>query len=293
MNPQILLGWLESQNASIRVRAARHFAKEQHANCLNAIRIAFQKESVPWVKTALAKALAAYQEPVDSPPTNDASRFDGDEVALAESQAISESIGQVLHELEPVIGRLRVVAKESVDDFDTSAMKIEFDNLKGLIATFEDWRKVELSSKPISLNVRTVLEEVALQLETYADPAIAIQILTNEEVVAFVDLVKLKIVISNAIRNAKDAVVTLGESSPITVAFGLTDKVCWISVVDRGVGLPPNQTSIFKSKISTKPGHRGMGLAIVDKAVQAIDGEWDLRNGTPGGAEFYLEIPKA
>lgn len=294
MNPNLILGWLQSESSIVRIRAARRLVKEKHGECLDALRIAYQTEEIPWVKNAFSQALSAYEEERQSGSSEHRDQeFGEDDIPFIESQAISDSIGQVLHELEPAIGQLRVVAREVVASFDGSALKHEFEKLDELLETFENWRTVEQRPTPRTVKVREVINEVTSEVDIWSDSAIDLQVLTTEEIEIVTDLQLLRIIVSNALRNAVEATIAIGNGHPVTVSYGLTNTSFWISINDRGIGLPPNQSSFLKSTTSTKPGHRGMGLAIVDKAVQAIKGNWDLKNGPAGGAEFYLEIPKS
>ena len=109
----------------------------------------------------------------------------------------------------------------------------------------------------------------------------------------FVDSSLLRIIISNAIRNAPEATEEVSFRSPsrIIINGGLTDKGLWISVIDDGVGLKSDEKILFKSRFTTKPGHKGFGLAIVQKAVSTLNGTWDLKDGKFKGAEFYFDVP--
>ena len=80
-------------------------------------------------------------------------------------------------------------------------------------------------------------------------------------------------------------------SSPIYINGGFTDRDLWLSIIDNGSGLKDSQELMSTSRFSTKPGNKGFGLAILNKAVRALDGKWELKNGAIRGSEFHLELP--
>ena len=293
MNTDLLIAWLDSEKNNDRLRAARHLSKIQDPSCLEQLRISFQREQVPWIKNALLKALQKYQkEGVQSYELYPAEIGDV-EIAEIESNAINDSIGQVLHELDPAVGRIKVVAGETLgESFEGSALQGELNNLESLMVTFENWRKVEQEPVMRRVDVRYVVDSVILQIKSHFDSRIEMQLVSSEKISIQSDEQLLRIVLSNALRNAVDATLAIDEPKPIVVNYDITDKNFWMSVNDKGIGLPPNLTNLVRAKVSTKPGHKGMGLAIVDKAIVALQGEWDLRNGAAGGAEFYFEIPR-
>lgn len=291
MNTDLLLAWLQSENSIDRIRAARRFAKESHPDCATQLRIAYQKEDIPWVKTAIHAALAKNEKTgpqVTVPPL----RHDDLQVEDIQSQAINESIGQVLHELEPAIGRLRVVAREATEDFEDSQLYCEFEKLDELIETFEKWRAVEQKPQPKNCSVKDLLRDVMSDVVLAADHEYDVHLVEAGELAITTDPQLLRIIISNALRNAVESSQLVKQRRPVTLSYGKTDTGIWISVVDLGIGLSKARQNFTKAHISTKPGHKGMGLAIVDRGVRALRGVWDLRNGSIGGAEFFLELPE-
>lgn len=101
-------------------------------------------------------------------------------------------------------------------------------------------------------------------------------------------------IVGNLLDNAIDAASgTKDAHVEITITAPESGRKL-IRVHDSGPGLPdPNPEVIFEDGYTTKPprigGHRGIGLAIVQRLVKQADGEITCFN--QGGATFVVELP--
>jgi signal transduction histidine kinase len=67
-----------------------------------------------------------------------------------------------------------------------------------------------------------------------------------------------------------------------------------LTVTDTGGGIPKElQDKIFRTSLSTKRGHRGMGLTLVRSLVRRSGGEITLVDRPGSGAVFALSFPVA
>ncbi len=107
----------------------------------------------------------------------------------------------------------------------------------------------------------------------------------------------LRLVVANAIRNAFEACENVVDErgARVVVSWGATDLDAWISVIDDGPGLHPSLGSPWEVGATTKKArtHRGLGLVIVDQAVESMDGQVDLVDGEVGGCHFEVRWPIA
>jgi two-component system CitB family sensor kinase len=99
-------------------------------------------------------------------------------------------------------------------------------------------------------------------------------------------------VLGNLIDNAIDAAAGSLDAA-VTVRLTDGDGITMV-VSDTGLGIPPGATdSIFVDGYSTKPQtdilRRGLGLAIVHRLVQRLNGRIQVSEGT--GAVFTVELP--
>lgn len=101
-------------------------------------------------------------------------------------------------------------------------------------------------------------------------------------------------IVGNLLDNAIDAASGSKGALVEMSITGLEGNRKLIRVHDSGAGLPdPNPEIVFEDGYTTKSprvgGHRGIGLAIVQRLVKQADGEITLFN--QGGATFVVELP--
>ncbi|MBK0093338.1 MULTISPECIES: HAMP domain-containing sensor histidine kinase [Erwiniaceae] len=217
--------------------------------------------------------------------------FDADlDLESIKSQAVMLNIGQMIHELEPIIGSLKTNAENEIENFETSETYSDLKLLDELMKTFESWQLVEQDPDYETINVKDVIDST---LSHFRDKFNADIILNVSESVYFItDRSLFHIIISNAIRNSIQATPEEDiENLPIMISAGLTDISFWLSVIDHGNGLSEPVEILLSSGYTTKIGNKGYGLGIMEKAVKSLNGKWDLKNGTVRGAEFFLELP--
>jgi len=109
----------------------------------------------------------------------------------------------------------------------------------------------------------------------------------------------IKQVVINLLKNAAEALS--GErSGAVMVKTGLESDAqsstlprVIIEVSDNGPGLPERvRANLYKPFISTKGGaHSGLGLSIVKKTVQELDGTISCVSGAQGGTTFTISLP--
>ena len=105
---------------------------------------------------------------------------------------------------------------------------------------------------------------------------------------------KILQILVNLIRNAKYACDESGqEDKRLTVRVANGDGRVKISVIDNGVGIPPeNLTRIFNHGFTTRKGGHGFGLHSGALAAREMGGSLTVQSGGPGrGAAFTLELP--
>ncbi len=66
-----------------------------------------------------------------------------------------------------------------------------------------------------------------------------------------------------------------------------------LEIEDNGPGIPPeNKDKIFDPFFTTRDGGTGLGLSVVYRVVEALEGQITVEEGSRGGARFIVEIPK-
>lgn len=165
--------------------------------------------------------------------------------------------------------------------------------LSELIASFQDAEG--FSGDPSELRLESVemgafVSQVVRELEPLTHPH-PISVLVAEEIVASVDPVRLRQVITNLIGNASKFTPS---SSPIRVMVERGDQGARLSVVDHGPGIPEERREeVFERFARIDPSVPGAGLGLwVSRAIARAHGGNLIVTGTSEvGACFVLTLP--
>ncbi len=108
------------------------------------------------------------------------------------------------------------------------------------------------------------------------------------------DREQLHRVLTNLIRNARQAIEATNQPGTIEVSGGEDDLDWWIGVDDTGPGLPARARehlfSAFQGGI--RKGGTGLGLAIASELVRGHGGKLDLARSDKTGTKFMIRLPK-
>ena len=108
------------------------------------------------------------------------------------------------------------------------------------------------------------------------------------------DAEQLHRVLSNLIRNARQAIEATGQGGTIEISGG-EDEADWvIRVGDTGPGLPPKaREHLFEAfQGGARKGGTGLGLAIAAELVRGHGGRLELARSDAEGTEFVIRLPK-
>lgn len=108
------------------------------------------------------------------------------------------------------------------------------------------------------------------------------------------DAEQLYRVLSNLIRNARQAIEATGQPGTIEVSAGEDEAEWWIRVGDTGPGLPPKaREHLFAAfQGGARKGGTGLGLAIAAELIRGHGGRLDLARSDAEGTEFAIHLPK-
>jgi signal transduction histidine kinase len=294
---------LESQYASERLYAARYFADCGTLSELQALRVALAKENVTWIENALRRAIFRLEpdgsnlEPSQIPgPSSDLVENFPDQMF---AEALETTTKQVLHEIEPLIGGLRLAAAREIDNFESSKTCEKLDRLSRFMAALSRLREAASSPEMQEFHLDGVALDciAAVREETMEEriPPVLFKILEvgKRPCVAYGDPGLLSLALRNGIKNAVESIMALGDGGKhdVIVSWGETEKNYWVSVLDDGVGFIGNTLKVFEMGKTTKSDHLGMGLTISKRAIASLGGDITL---TPRerGVRFELSWPK-
>ncbi len=203
----------------------------------------------------------------------------------------------ISHDLRTPLSRLRLEAEMSVKDEEAKAnMALDIDQLDAIIDKFMDYaRPGEVKLVPVNV-AATVDREAAAFRDT---SQIRIQSKVAPDVSVLADDVELGRVLQNLFENAR----RYGRSTDtgiarVVVTFARTGPWVIVTVRDHGQGVDPKKldqltTPFFRGDAArTAATGAGLGLAIVDKAVQRMGGAFEVSNAGDGGLLAHVRLKR-
>lgn len=101
-------------------------------------------------------------------------------------------------------------------------------------------------------------------------------------------------VLSNLVRNARQAMEAVGQGGVVEVSGGEDDAAWWLRVGDTGPGMPAKaREHLFAAfQGGTRKGGAGLGLAISAELVRGHGGRLELARSDAEGTQFLIYLPK-
>ena len=167
------------------------------------------------------------------------------------------------------------------------------------LLTLNEFDTKELLLDKTRFDIQDVIKSTAASFEGVCTPKhISIQLLLLPGSVAVnADMRKIKQVLYNLIDNA---VKFSGNESTITVEVAEKNEKVFVSVKDRGMGIPKKELNkiwerFYKSDLSRGKDKKGtgLGLSIVKEIIQAHDEHINVVSTEGVGTEFIFSLSKA
>jgi two-component system nitrogen regulation sensor histidine kinase NtrY len=179
---------------------------------------------------------------------------------------------------------------EEIFDEGTQMIIGQVDELKRLVDEFSLFARMP-SSKPMPTDIHSILENT-LKLYKEMDKNVAIDTSFHpESLMALVDPEQMKRAFMNVIDNSIEA--TDGKGSIwIETVYDQNSQSIKIIFKDTGRGIPPEvRDKLFAPYFSTKKEGTGLGLSIVSSIVSDHHGYIRIKNNSPRGTIFIIELP--
>jgi signal transduction histidine kinase len=274
-----------------RLRAARSLARNCIESDLPALQAALSAETNRWVKSALSKAIVSVQ--TGPQQVHLSTSVEGEEDRILEqihAEAVEETTKRLVHEIRPILGRLDVCAGSEIPDYQKSRTKREWSRLVDFLSVIDKLSRA--ASPPIygEFDLSAAIEDVITMVRI---DAVAIECIGPKPQVIIGAGSYIQLILANAIRNSVEATKDLPVKEPVVVSWGVTDRDYWITVLDRGSGLPAATHKIFEIGTTTKKDHLGMGLALAQQAALSVNGKITLGPREPSGTRFEFRWPKS
>jgi nitrogen fixation/metabolism regulation signal transduction histidine kinase len=208
--------------------------------------------------------------------------------------SVNETTKLIVHEIAPILGALRLYAREEVPNFDGSRTRIQVERLHQLLRALDGLSHAAVAPTIQEFDLAGLVTEVAVA--EAEGQHVKVDLTGAAPLVVFGDPSLVRIALGNGIRNAVEAVQGTEAktgASPVVVTWGDTDRDVWVAVLDLGTGPPIAVERAFEIGITTKQDHLGMGLATARQAIRSMSGTVSLllRSET-GGARFEIRWPK-
>jgi len=161
-------------------------------------------------------------------------------------------------------------------------------------ATLTFGRAEEPPPQLARFSLRPLAEEVAEGEGLEGDGPVACLIDVPPGLVIRADREQLYRVLSNLVRNARQALEATGRPGTIEIGGGEDEADWWVRVGDTGPGLPPKaREHLFTAfQGGARKGGSGLGLAISAELVRGHGGRLDLVRSDAEGTEFLIRLPK-
>ena len=204
----------------------------------------------------------------------------------------------ISHDLRTPLARLRLEAEMSVQDEEAKQnMALDIKQLDAIIDKFMDYaRPGESRLTPVHLS--SVVDREMAAFRDTSQIRITSRVAIDTRVMA--DDTELGRVLQNLFENAR----RYGRSNDtgiarVLVSYARTGPWVILSVRDHGPGADPKKlpqltTPFFRGDAArTAATGAGLGLAIVEKAVQRMGGTFELANALDGGLLAHIRLKKA
>ncbi len=225
---------------------------------------------------------------------------------LADSEreyAWREMARQIAHEIKNPLTPMRLNVqqllkswKDKAPGFDNRIGKftenqIEYiDNLSNIASAFSSFARMPVTSAE-EVNL---LVQVKSALELYSDTEnVTFKVSWPEESIVniYADREQLNGIFSNLFKNAIQAIPET-RNGLIEVNIDVKEDKAVVSVSDNGTGIPEElRNKMFTPNFTTKSSGMGLGLSIVKKYIESVNGKIWFESEADKGTVFYVEFP--
>ena len=170
-------------------------------------------------------------------------------------------------------------------------------NMNVILNDFLSLEKLEqgiIEVKPIRFNINEFGEELNEEMQAIAKKGQKITYENNSDKTdVILDRHLLKNIMINLVSNA---IKYSPENKPINLKIFQANGHLCINVEDKGIGIPEEEKNMmfkrfFRAKNATSVQGTGLGLNIVNKYIQMMDGSIRFESKEGEGTTFYVKLP--
>ena len=177
------------------------------------------------------------------------------------------------------------------DIFDqcTGTIIKQVDEIKRLVTEFSDFARMPRINKQKASIIDIATDTLVLYKEGHKHINFSLE---SDDIPPFsFDPVQVKRVLINLLDNAVTVLPT-GGTIDIEIRLHTSEKMVRLTVRDNGPGMSEEvKLRLFEPYFSTRKSGTGLGLAIAHTIISEHNGTIRVRNNTPTGTEFTVELP--
>jgi two-component system sensor histidine kinase FlrB len=220
------------------------------------------------------------------------------EIQVAERTAAKGEMAlEVAHEIRNPLGALELfgslLAEEDLTEQERGQyltnLQIGIRSLNTVLTNMLCFSRNPVPSKKVVRVGEVVESTLALMQPLMAQRGINLEVECRDEDPAYLDPEILRQILNNLVTNALQALPQGGKLQVGSSSNGISVSV---SVRDDGTGIPETQQDlIFDSGFTTNENGHGLGLAIVQRFVEALGGSIKMQSEENWGTQFVLTFP--
>lgn len=250
------------------------------------VRAALTAETVPALRRQLSQIARALDR--GPSPSIPAVAVEGRAVTRIED----DFVHWMRHELEPGLGWLTLAASDEIEEYETSETRAAIEGLSKRLDSVEALVRASAPPRYEALSLLEALQE-AIQLSRVPNSRVVVDPGTGVSDVVTSDPSLLRLLLSNAIRNAYEAVLeAAGGDSQVYVTFGVTPETFWAKISNRFAGSEFSLDEVSGRGVSAKIGHQGQGFGIMRIVAARLGYELQMEADS-GLAVFTLKGRRA
>lgn len=290
MDKRQALALLAHGEIEIRLQGARYFERHAKPEDEPMLREALSKEDVSWIRLSLGRALQRVHIGEARQRIAKKLRSTGPEIVAPDRTRIADVTRSLLHEIEPILGAIKVFAESEILDYPNSRVARHLSRLDALLDGIGNLSRAAGDASLSDCDVAQLVDQVCEGEE--GQPGVRFDFDGPRSLLARADPALVEIVLRNGVRNAIESYPPDAAERPVVITWGENPEEIWIQVIDAGIGPPSQGDKVWEIGSTTKQGHFGLGLSITRQAIESMNGTIALRANPSGGACLDVRWPK-
>jgi len=176
------------------------------------------------------------------------------------------------------------IKEEVKEGFDTIEKNIEYINK--IVADLQDYAR-PLKPEYTTVNLAELVSSIfkAIRLPNSIKPSFDLNEVPNLKT----DSTFLRRAITNLVNNAIQA---MPDGGKIELSCHKESNKTYFAVSDTGKGIPKEvRAKLFTPMVTTKAQGQGLGLAVVKRLIEALNGNISFETEEDKGTKFIIELP--